>query len=174
MSFFLSILVTIDFHYMLKSSVNILLNVSFCVLHKVIWLRNNVHPFNASFQPKYKCICDAGRTSPPGVSACTADIDECSLPNKPCSTNPIVQCFNTLGSFYCGACPAGQTTQPSWATSDMIIVMMSILSITYVFFLFFCFLDRMHLHLKAFGRLADIYQEHLFMKLIFVSSRMAG
>ncbi|KAF4095682.1 cubilin isoform X1 [Onychostoma macrolepis] len=58
-------------------------------------------------EPKYKCICDAGWMSPPGESACTADIDECSLPNKPCSTNPPVQCFNTLGSFYCGACPAG-------------------------------------------------------------------
>ncbi|XP_065114614.1 cubilin [Paramisgurnus dabryanus] len=58
-------------------------------------------------QPKYKCICDAGWMSPPGEAACTADVDECSLPNKPCSTNPSVQCFNTLGSFYCGSCPAG-------------------------------------------------------------------
>ncbi|XP_016093659.1 cubilin [Sinocyclocheilus grahami] len=58
-------------------------------------------------EPKYKCICDAGWMSPPGESACTADVDECGLPNKPCSTNPPVQCFNTLGSFYCGACPAG-------------------------------------------------------------------
>uniref|UniRef100_A0A8C1I6Q0 Cubilin (intrinsic factor-cobalamin receptor) n=1 Tax=Cyprinus carpio TaxID=7962 RepID=A0A8C1I6Q0_CYPCA len=63
-------------------------------------------------EPKYKCICDAGWMSPAGVSACTADVDECSLPNKPCSTNPPVQCFNTLGSFYCGSCPAGKTTQP--------------------------------------------------------------
>ncbi|XP_026057290.1 cubilin-like [Carassius auratus] len=58
-------------------------------------------------EPKYKCICDAGWMSPPGESACTADVDECSLQNKPCSTNPPVQCFNTLGSFFCGACPAG-------------------------------------------------------------------
>ncbi|KAG9276492.1 cubilin [Astyanax mexicanus] len=58
-------------------------------------------------EPKYNCICDAGWTSPPGVSACTSDVDECSLPNKPCSTNPPVECFNTLGSFFCGACPAG-------------------------------------------------------------------
>ncbi|XP_063063043.1 cubilin [Engraulis encrasicolus] len=58
-------------------------------------------------QPKYTCICDAGWTSPPGSPACTADLDECNLPNKPCSTNPPVQCFNTMGSYYCGACPAG-------------------------------------------------------------------
>ncbi|KAL2085662.1 hypothetical protein ACEWY4_018982 [Coilia grayii] len=58
-------------------------------------------------EPKYKCICDAGWMSPPGTPACTADVDECSLPNKPCSTNPPVQCFNTMGSYYCGACPAG-------------------------------------------------------------------
>ncbi|XP_030624670.1 LOW QUALITY PROTEIN: cubilin [Chanos chanos] len=58
-------------------------------------------------EPKYKCICDAGWTSPPGSAACTADVDECSLANKPCSTNPPVECFNTQGSFYCGPCPAG-------------------------------------------------------------------
>ncbi|MCJ8728547.1 hypothetical protein PDJAM_G00005700 [Pangasius djambal] len=58
-------------------------------------------------EPKYKCICDAGWMSPAGSSACTADVDECSLPNKPCCTNPPVECFNTLGSFFCGACPAG-------------------------------------------------------------------
>ncbi|KAJ8389047.1 hypothetical protein AAFF_G00124440 [Aldrovandia affinis] len=58
-------------------------------------------------QPKYTCICDAGWASPPGGSACISDVDECNLPNKPCSTNPPVQCFNTLGSFYCGSCPAG-------------------------------------------------------------------
>ncbi|XP_017555843.2 cubilin [Pygocentrus nattereri] len=58
-------------------------------------------------EPKYNCICDAGWMAPPGSSACTADVDECSLPNKPCSTNPSVECFNTLGSYFCGACPAG-------------------------------------------------------------------
>ncbi|XP_064410135.1 cubilin [Latimeria chalumnae] len=58
-------------------------------------------------QPKYTCICDAGWMSPPGSSACTADIDECSLPDRPCSQNPLVLCFNTLGSYYCGPCPAG-------------------------------------------------------------------
>ncbi|XP_061094184.1 cubilin [Conger conger] len=58
-------------------------------------------------QPKYKCICDAGWASPTGSPACTQDVDECSLPSKPCSTNPPVQCFNTPGSFYCGSCPLG-------------------------------------------------------------------
>lgn len=58
-------------------------------------------------EPKYKCICDAGWMSPPGSPACTADIDECNLQQKPCSMNPPVQCFNTQGSYYCGACPAG-------------------------------------------------------------------
>ncbi|KAI1888818.1 hypothetical protein AGOR_G00172670 [Albula goreensis] len=43
----------------------------------------------------------------PGNPACTADVDECNLPSKPCSTNPPVECFNTQGSFYCGSCPAG-------------------------------------------------------------------
>ncbi|XP_003786834.1 cubilin [Otolemur garnettii] len=56
-------------------------------------------------KPKYSCICDAGWTSPPNSSACTVDRDECSLQPEPCSTH--VQCFNTQGSFYCGACPTG-------------------------------------------------------------------
>ncbi|XP_072307339.1 cubilin [Eucyclogobius newberryi] len=58
-------------------------------------------------QPKYQCICESGWDSPAGNPACVADVDECSLPNKPCSTNPSVDCFNTQGSFYCGQCPAG-------------------------------------------------------------------
>ncbi|KAG2458577.1 CUBN protein, partial [Polypterus senegalus] len=58
-------------------------------------------------QPSYKCICDSGWTSPAGSPACTADIDECNLPNPPCSATPPVQCFNTIGSFFCGSCPAG-------------------------------------------------------------------
>ncbi|XP_020662303.3 cubilin [Pogona vitticeps] len=58
-------------------------------------------------EPKYSCICDAGWMSPPGSVACTADIDECSLPNPPCSLNPPVRCFNTPGSYTCGLCPAG-------------------------------------------------------------------
>ncbi|XP_006159809.2 LOW QUALITY PROTEIN: cubilin [Tupaia chinensis] len=56
-------------------------------------------------QPKYSCICDAGWTSPPNSSACTLDQDECSL--FPTSCSPLVQCFNTPGSFYCGSCPTG-------------------------------------------------------------------
>ncbi|XP_077347020.1 cubilin isoform X1 [Lithobates pipiens] len=58
-------------------------------------------------QPRYSCVCETGWTSPPGSAACTADIDECSLPNPPCSQNPPVQCINTPGSFTCGPCPAG-------------------------------------------------------------------
>ncbi|XP_005856789.1 PREDICTED: cubilin, partial [Myotis brandtii] len=56
-------------------------------------------------QPKYSCICDAGWTSPQNSSACTLDRDECNLWPAPCSEH--VQCFNTPGSFYCGACPTG-------------------------------------------------------------------
>ncbi|XP_036315022.1 cubilin [Pipistrellus kuhlii] len=56
-------------------------------------------------QPKYSCICDAGWTSPQNSSACTQDRDECNLSPAPCST--LVKCFNTPGSFYCGACPTG-------------------------------------------------------------------
>ncbi|KAM6215214.1 cubilin [Rhynchocyon petersi] len=55
-------------------------------------------------QPKYNCICEAGWKTPLNGSACTEDIDECSQ-GTPCS--PLVQCYNTQGSFYCGACPAG-------------------------------------------------------------------
>ncbi|XP_053120680.1 cubilin [Hemicordylus capensis] len=58
-------------------------------------------------QPKYSCVCEAGWMSPPGSPACSADIDECSLPKPPCSLNPPVQCYNTLGSYFCGPCPAG-------------------------------------------------------------------
>ncbi|KAF0028409.1 hypothetical protein F2P81_019496 [Scophthalmus maximus] len=58
-------------------------------------------------QPKYQCICEGGWEAPAGNSACVADVNECNLSIKPCSTNPIVPCHNTQGSFYCGACPAG-------------------------------------------------------------------
>lgn len=61
-------------------------------------------------QPKYSCICDAGWASPQNSSACTLDRDECSLRPAPCSA--LVQCFNTLGSFYCGACPTGTWARP--------------------------------------------------------------
>ncbi|XP_010155518.1 PREDICTED: cubilin, partial [Eurypyga helias] len=58
-------------------------------------------------RPKYRCICDTGWMSPPGSPACNADVDECSLPNRPCSQNPPVQCHNTPGSYWCGPCPTG-------------------------------------------------------------------
>uniref|UniRef100_A0A8C8BEW9 Cubilin n=1 Tax=Otus sunia TaxID=257818 RepID=A0A8C8BEW9_9STRI len=58
-------------------------------------------------KPKYHCTCDTGWMSPPGSPACSADIDECSLPNHPCSQNPLVQCHNTPGSYSCGPCPTG-------------------------------------------------------------------
>ncbi|CAH2295941.1 cubilin, partial [Pelobates cultripes] len=58
-------------------------------------------------QPKFRCICESGWMSPPGSSVCSADINECLLPNSPCSQNPPVQCFNTPGSFTCGTCPEG-------------------------------------------------------------------
>ncbi|NWR74432.1 CUBN protein, partial [Centropus unirufus] len=58
-------------------------------------------------RPKFRCICDTGWMSPPGNPACSADIDECSLPNPPCSQNPLVQCHNTPGSYFCGPCPTG-------------------------------------------------------------------
>uniref|UniRef100_A0A671G3G5 Cubilin n=1 Tax=Rhinolophus ferrumequinum TaxID=59479 RepID=A0A671G3G5_RHIFE len=56
--------------------------------------------------PLRNCICDAGWTSlHDDSSPCTLDRNECSLQPGPCST--LVQCFNTPGSFYCGACPTG-------------------------------------------------------------------
>nr|XP_033495310.1 cubilin [Epinephelus lanceolatus] len=58
-------------------------------------------------QPKYQCICESGWEAPAGNPSCVADVNECNLPNKPCSTNPPVPCYNTQGSFYCGPCPAG-------------------------------------------------------------------
>ncbi|KAM8810851.1 cubilin [Eudromia elegans] len=57
--------------------------------------------------PKYRCVCDVGWMSPPGSPACSADVDECSLPRHPCSQNPSVPCHNTPGSYTCGPCPAG-------------------------------------------------------------------
>lgn len=59
-------------------------------------------------QPKYQCICESGWEAPAGNPSCVSDVNECNLPNKPCSTNPAAPCYNTQGSFYCGACPAGE------------------------------------------------------------------
>lgn len=67
-------------------------------------------PLFSSCQPKYRCVCHPGWTSPQNSSACTLDIDECSLQPAPCS--PLAQCFNTPGSFYCGACPTGTWACP--------------------------------------------------------------
>ncbi|XP_069787318.1 cubilin [Narcine bancroftii] len=58
-------------------------------------------------QPNYHCICEAGWSKAPRSSACSSDIDECSLPVHPCSTNPMVPCLNSPGSYSCGNCPAG-------------------------------------------------------------------
>ncbi|KAM4718445.1 cubilin [Anableps anableps] len=60
-----------------------------------------------SGQPKYQCICESGWEAPAGNPACVSDVNECNLLTKPCSSNPPVPCYNTQGSFYCGACPAG-------------------------------------------------------------------
>nr|XP_020470999.1 cubilin [Monopterus albus] len=35
------------------------------------------------------------------------DVDECLTNNGGCSTTPMVQCLNTMGSFHCGPCPPG-------------------------------------------------------------------
>ncbi|XP_048223975.1 LOW QUALITY PROTEIN: cubilin [Perognathus longimembris pacificus] len=56
-------------------------------------------------QPKFSCICEAGWTFSPNSPACTQDIDECLQNPFPCSE--LVNCINTQGSFYCGACPRG-------------------------------------------------------------------
>ncbi|CAG5895667.1 unnamed protein product [Menidia menidia] len=58
-------------------------------------------------QPNFKCICENGWEAPPGNPACVADVNECNLSTPPCSTNPLVPCHNTQGSFYCGDCPSG-------------------------------------------------------------------
>ena len=77
----------------------------------------------------YRCVCEPGWTSSQDSPACTVDIDECALHQRwaqqllksnatrllqnnlghVCSIHPLVQCFNTLGSFRCGPCPLGYT-----------------------------------------------------------------
>ncbi|XP_021927790.1 cubilin [Zootermopsis nevadensis] len=58
----------------------------------------------------HKCICDQGWTTHGGTGACVWDVDECTSSTHPaCSVNPLVQCINVPGSFYCGACPYGYT-----------------------------------------------------------------
>lgn len=36
------------------------------------------------------------------------DVDECLTNNGGCSTTPMVQCLNTMGSFHCASCPPGR------------------------------------------------------------------
>ena len=75
----------------------------------------------------YSCICEPGWKKEASSPACTEDIDECALhrefstlflkrkkinelvdlPKQICSVKPFVECYNTLGSFRCGPCPAG-------------------------------------------------------------------
>jgi len=44
--------------------------------------------------------------------ACTKDVDECKENKHTCSTNPLVECRNTRGSFTCGNCPTGNYYTP--------------------------------------------------------------
>ncbi|MBZ3891922.1 Cubilin [Sciurus carolinensis] len=53
----------------------------------------------------FTCICEVGWTTGTDGVSCTLDKDECSFQPLPCSE--LAQCFNTPGSFYCGACPTG-------------------------------------------------------------------
>ncbi|XP_071475764.1 cubilin [Marmota flaviventris] len=53
----------------------------------------------------FTCICEVGWATGPNGISCTQDKDECSFQPSPCSE--LAQCFNTPGSFYCGACPTG-------------------------------------------------------------------
>lgn len=80
--------------------------------NKTVWSLVKFSPFSGCFltllfswQPNFHCLCDAGWTTTPNGIACTEDKDECSLHPSPCAEQ--VQCFNTPGSFYCGACPTG-------------------------------------------------------------------
>ena len=84
----------------------------FAIFHRLIW-----SPFNSVNttvlcdvigQPRYECLCDAGWTKSQNGPMCNVDVDECHSESRPpCSTNPLVQCINTPGSFTCGPCPAG-------------------------------------------------------------------
>lgn len=57
----------------------------------------------------YTCICENGWRASNVTLACNVDIDECAEMRPHCSNDPKVQCYNTPGSFICGACPAGYT-----------------------------------------------------------------
>ncbi|XP_072020163.1 LOW QUALITY PROTEIN: cubilin-like [Amphiura filiformis] len=68
-------------------------------------------PRTQSNTPRYDCICYDGWRSDPNSNnpACTIDVDECSDRNRPCSTQPLVDCINVPGTYYCGSCPTGYT-----------------------------------------------------------------
>ncbi|XP_050535178.1 cubilin [Daktulosphaira vitifoliae] len=55
----------------------------------------------------YTCICNQGWTNELNIPACTKDVDECKENKHTCSSNPLVECKNTKGSFTCGNCPRG-------------------------------------------------------------------
>ena len=62
------------------------------------------------FQAKYHCICAAGWMTDGSDPACDVDANECEMRGAPvCSVNPPVTCINVPGSFYCGACPLGES-----------------------------------------------------------------
>ncbi|XP_022107899.1 cubilin-like isoform X2 [Acanthaster planci] len=61
-------------------------------------------------RPKYSCICVEGwQTDGTSNPACIQDVDECSGREYPCSSDPLVQCINVPGTYYCGTCPTGYT-----------------------------------------------------------------
>lgn len=57
----------------------------------------------------YYLISKQGWTKDPDNNqACTKDVDECKDNSHTCSSNPLVECRNTRGSFTCGSCPEGE------------------------------------------------------------------
>ena len=57
---------------------------------------------NRTNTPNFECVCNLGWQQD-GNGICSRDINECL--NSPCYIG--VQCFNTLGSYFCGSCPDG-------------------------------------------------------------------
>uniref|UniRef100_A0A1Y1LNZ2 Cubilin n=1 Tax=Photinus pyralis TaxID=7054 RepID=A0A1Y1LNZ2_PHOPY len=64
----------------------------------------------------YKCLCDQGWTTNGVSPACNTDVDECKSKMPYCSTNPLVPCVNTPGSFTCGNCPEGYVGNGHYCT----------------------------------------------------------
>lgn len=57
---------------------------------------------------RFDCICNDGWQQVSASNpACSADVDECSANEYPCSSSPRVSCTNVDGSYYCGNCPSG-------------------------------------------------------------------